>query len=68
MQLSKAESAGLWAGALAGHELPPEALSQDQKQLMIQRFQDEHPGFDFSGAEFNGQVPDPATFLRDLRD
>jgi hypothetical protein len=27
----------------------------------------QHPGFDFSGAEFSGgAVPDPRTFMRDL--
>ena len=30
---------------------------------MRERFQEEHPGFDFSGAEFNGQVPDPSKFM-----
>ena len=30
---------------------------------MIERFQEEHPGFDFRSAEFNGQVPDPRAFM-----
>jgi hypothetical protein len=33
---------------------------------MIERFQAENPGFDFSGAEFTGNVPDPKTFMSDL--
>lgn len=28
----------------------------------------QHPGFDFSQASFNGQVPNPRTFMRDLDD
>jgi hypothetical protein len=30
---------------------------------MLERFQEEHPGFDFSDAEFNGQVPEARTFM-----
>jgi hypothetical protein len=26
----------------------------------------QHPGFDFSGAEFNGDIPDPRSFMKDL--
>jgi hypothetical protein len=28
-----------------------------KKKMMLERFQEEHPGFDFSGADFNGNVP-----------
>ena len=41
-----------------GHEsLNPLEEEELKKKMMIERFQEEHPGFDFSGAEFNGQVP-----------
>ncbi|KAJ1433812.1 hypothetical protein B484DRAFT_394350 [Ochromonadaceae sp. CCMP2298] len=30
---------------------------------MLERFQEEHPSFDFSGADFNGQVPDARDFM-----
>jgi hypothetical protein len=42
-----------------------DALAQQeaQKKVMLERFQEEHPGFDFSGAEFNGMAPDPRTFM-----
>lgn len=30
---------------------------------MLERFQEENPGFDFSNAEFNGMVPDPQKFM-----
>ncbi len=31
--------------------------------LMLERFGEENPGFDFRDAEFNGQAPDPRTFM-----
>jgi hypothetical protein len=34
-----------------------------QKSLLLERFQQENPGFDFRDAEFNGSVPDPRTFM-----
>ena len=34
-----------------------------KKKLMLERFQEENPGFDFSGADFNGQVPQARTFM-----
>ena len=34
---------------------------------MLERFQLENPGFDFSGAEFNGAAPDPSKFLGGVR-
>ena len=34
-----------------------------QKELMLERFQEENPGFDFRGAQFNGSVPDPRSFM-----
>lgn len=67
LELTKAEEAGTWASALAGHELAAADQQADQKRLLLERFQKEHPGFDFSGAEFTGgSVPDPRTFMRDL--
>ncbi|KOO22944.1 nudc domain-containing protein 2 [Chrysochromulina tobinii] len=39
------------------------AATRVQKSLMLERFQAENPGFDFSGASFNGQVPDPKSFM-----
>ena len=35
----------------------------EKKKMMLERFQEEHPGFDFSGAEFNGNVPDATEFM-----
>ena len=30
---------------------------------MLERFGEENPGFDFRGAEFNGNVPDARNFM-----
>ncbi|KAL6770728.1 hypothetical protein ACKKBF_B32410 [Auxenochlorella protothecoides x Auxenochlorella symbiontica] len=66
LQLVKAQTGVTWPAAIAGHEVSPDVQTTDQKRLMLERFQAEHPGFDFSQAEFNGVVPDPSTFLKDL--
>ena len=66
IQLQKAEEAATWASAIAGHEATAAERQDDQRRLMLERFQAEHPGFDFSGAQFSGAVPDPRTFMRDL--
>lgn len=39
------------------------AQEATKRQMMLERFQEENPGFDFSGAEFNGSAPDPRTFM-----
>ena len=35
---------------------------------MLERFQQEHPGFDFSGAQLSGPAPDPRTVVKDLEE
>eukprot|EP00271_Cylindrocystis_brebissonii_P023267 TRINITY_DN9567_c0_g3_i1.p1 TRINITY_DN9567_c0_g3~~TRINITY_DN9567_c0_g3_i1.p1 ORF type:complete len:158 (+),score=30.01 TRINITY_DN9567_c0_g3_i1:354-827(+) len=61
--LQKAERAIAWKGALVGHEIQEYDADQEKRRLMLERFQDEHAGFDFSGAEMSGTCPDPSTFL-----
>eukprot|EP00897_Mesotaenium_endlicherianum_P004286 jgi/Mesen1/3886/ME000208S02900 len=62
--LQKAEKGQPWSGAIAGHgELDPYTADQESRRLMLERFQAEHAGFDFSGAEFSGSCPNPATFM-----
>jgi len=62
--LQKASKGEVWPSALAGRgALDPLTSETVRKQLMLERFQEENPGFDFSNAEFNGAVPDPQTFL-----
>jgi len=64
INLQKMQKAATWASALRGHgELDTLAQSEVQKQMTLERFQEEHPGFDFSNAEFNGMAPDPRKFL-----
>lgn len=36
---------------------------QETEQMLLQRFQLEHPGFDFSGAHVSGNVPDAREFM-----
>mmetsp|Transcript_12552 Transcript_12552/g.29826 ORF Transcript_12552/g.29826 Transcript_12552/m.29826 type:complete len:157 (+) Transcript_12552:140-610(+) len=61
--LEKASKGESWRAAFVGHEVDAFTAEKDQKRLMLERFQEENPGFDFSGADFNGQVPDPKTFM-----
>ncbi len=65
LSLAKAEAGATWAAALAGHEAGAAAREADQRRLLLERFQAEHPGFDFSGAEVTGAVPDARTFMRE---
>jgi len=43
--------------------LDPAIGQEEQQRLLLERFQEENPGFDFSGATFNGQAPDPSIFM-----
>jgi hypothetical protein len=43
--------------------LNPLEQEEIRKKMMLERFQEENPGFDFSSAEFNGGAPDPRTFM-----
>ena len=66
--LTKAHRGELWEAALRGNQaasstLDPMAKEQVKKDMMLERFQEENPGMDFRGAEFNGSVPDARTFM-----
>jgi hypothetical protein len=66
--LIKAHRGELWEAALRGNQaasstLDPMAKEQVKKDMMLERFQEENPGMDFRGAEFNGSVPDARTFM-----
>eukprot|EP00238_Polyblepharides_amylifera_P007353 CAMPEP_0196585588 /NCGR_PEP_ID=MMETSP1081-20130531/51248_1 /TAXON_ID=36882 /ORGANISM="Pyramimonas amylifera, Strain CCMP720" /LENGTH=126 /DNA_ID=CAMNT_0041907187 /DNA_START=275 /DNA_END=655 /DNA_ORIENTATION=- len=63
LTLAKMEKGQMWRGVLEGHDTDPVSADKDQKRLMLERFQEENPGFDFSGAEFNGACPDPRMFM-----
>lgn len=66
--LGKAEVGRAWPSAVAGQgQLDPYAADQEARRLMLERFQEEHAGFDFSGAQVTGVCPDPATFLGGMK-
>ena len=52
----------------SGHQsiqesIDPLTKQEMQRTLMLERFHEENPGFDFRDATFNGEVPDPRTFM-----
>lgn len=52
---------------MIGHKsLDFQQNEQEKKKLLLQRFQEENPNFDFSNAEINGNVPDARTFINGL--
>jgi len=64
--LIKAHRGLLWDAALKGNmgiQLDPFAKEDVKKSLLLERFQEENPGFDFRDAQFNGGVPDARTFM-----
>ena len=64
LYLQKVQKGQTWDAALQGRgTVDPMTKQEIQKDLMLERFQEEHPGFDFRGADFNGAVPDPRTFM-----
>ncbi|XP_021816324.1 nudC domain-containing protein 2 [Prunus avium] len=66
--LQKRDKGQTWASPIVGEgQLDPYSTDLEQKRLMLQRFQEENPGFDFSQAQFNGDCPDPRTFMGGIR-
>ena len=66
--LIKAKKAETWSCVFRGHnELNPIQTEEVKKKLLLERFGEEHAGFDFSDAELSGNVPDPKTFLGGMR-
>ncbi|KAL7066369.1 CS domain-containing protein [Cryptosporidium serpentis] len=64
IQLSKMRKAEVWTSIFkAEKQLNLLEVETIKKQMMLERFQRENPGFDFSGAEFSGNAPDPRNFL-----
>ena len=76
--LSKCFRGQTWEGVLCGHtnsvdgssarqgiqeSIDPVTKQEMQSSMMLERFQEENPGFDFRDAKFNGEVPDPRTFM-----
>ncbi|KAG2673151.1 hypothetical protein I3760_13G076300 [Carya illinoinensis] len=66
--LDKRDKGQTWSSPILGQgQLDPYATDLEQKRLMLQRFQEENPGFDFSQAQFSGACPDPRTFMGGIR-
>jgi len=66
VNMQKMLKADMWECALKGvkgGKVDPYTAEQEKKKLMLERFQEEHPGFDFSDAEFNGNVPSAQDFM-----
>jgi len=64
LQLQKALVGESWLCACKGQGQLDEVEQQRvQQSLMLERFQRENPGFDFSQAEFSGQIPDARQFM-----
>ncbi|KAH8582936.1 CS domain-containing protein [Cryptosporidium sp. chipmunk genotype I] len=69
IQLSKMRKGSVWKSVIKSDEssLNPIDIENMKKQMMLERFQRENPGFDFSNAEFNGNIPDPRKFMGGIR-
>ena len=64
INLNKMRKASLWDSAFKGHgTLDPLFKEKIKKKMTLERFQEEHPGFDFSSAEFSGCAPNPREFM-----
>jgi hypothetical protein len=65
VQLEKTKAHDSWVSIIKGQdEVDPLAKEAMDKKMLLEKFQREHPGFDFSGAELTGQLPEnPATYL-----
>ncbi|VWU52159.1 CS domain protein, putative [Hepatocystis sp. ex Piliocolobus tephrosceles] len=62
--LTKVKKAELWNCIFKGHKyLNAVDTDNTKKKILLERFQQEYPNFDFSSAAFNGQVPDARTFM-----
>eukprot|EP01114_Cavostelium_apophysatum_P008168 TRINITY_DN2048_c0_g1_i1.p1 TRINITY_DN2048_c0_g1~~TRINITY_DN2048_c0_g1_i1.p1 ORF type:complete len:155 (-),score=20.10 TRINITY_DN2048_c0_g1_i1:42-506(-) len=62
--LQKMFKGDTWLAVFKGHEqLDPLSQEELKKTMMLERFQEENPGFDFSGANFSGSAPDARTFM-----
>jgi len=70
INLQKGFKGEMWEAALLGAhtiKVDPLTAEEEKKKLMKERFQAEHPGFDFSDAEFNGEVPVARDFMGGIR-
>ena len=65
--LEKAVKGEVWAGVLKDEFLDDLKVRAIKQKLLLERFGEENPGFDFSDAQFSGDtVPEPRTFMNRL--
>ena len=68
IQLAKMKKGEMWTCALKGHQhLDPLMQEEVKKNILLQRFQEENPGFDFSQAMMNGNVPNAREFMGGIK-
>lgn len=69
--LVKSKRGQVWDFPLYSKDAPMEVdehtKQEMRKDLMLERFNEENPGFDFRNASFNGSVPDPREFLNGIK-
>jgi len=65
--LAKAKQGEVWPSVFIGHELSDAEIQEEKRLAMLQRFQLEHPGMDFSGATFNGEIPKAHEFMGGMK-
>lgn len=67
LTLGKAHRGEPWETVLGGRFANAGTMDPNseeiQQELIRERFQEEHPGFDFRDATFSGSAPNPRTFL-----
>ena len=64
IQLAKMKKGETWSSACLGHQsLDPMMQEEVKKKILLERFQEENPGFDFSDAQMNGNVPNAREFM-----
>ena len=51
------------ASSASSNTMDAISVEQVKKDLLLEKFQEENPGFDFRGADFNGSVPDARKFM-----
>mmetsp|Transcript_1937 Transcript_1937/g.5360 ORF Transcript_1937/g.5360 Transcript_1937/m.5360 type:complete len:167 (-) Transcript_1937:55-555(-) len=66
IELVKSSEDVVWESIVKGQDvLNPLTIEEVKKKITLEKFQGQHGGFDFSGAEFSGNAPaDPKSFMK----
>lgn len=66
--LTKLDRGKAWTRLLLDDDsIDPKEQQALKERLMLERFQKENPGFDFTDAEFVGHCPEPNTFMDGMK-